>query len=110
MQTFAKMTLLQKMGTILAAGVAVAFGIGFLIVSGKIFDWLKPVAASWENSVLAYFIVWLIVFTISFPPLVGWAATGTVSGYLFGVWKGYVDFGMGLFGSIGFVIDIENWG
>lgn len=84
------MTLLQKVGSVLAAVVVIALGLGFMILTGHIFKWLEPVAEDWENSKLAYFVLMLCTFTVSFPPLLGWSTIGTVAGFIFGVWKGYV--------------------
>ncbi|KAL2216003.1 hypothetical protein M432DRAFT_123707 [Thermoascus aurantiacus ATCC 26904] len=89
-KTFARMTLLQKVGAVSAAIAAIALGLAFMIFTGKIFHWLAPVAESWENSKLAYCILWICIFGVSFPPLVGWSTFGTVSGFIFGIWKGWL--------------------
>jgi uncharacterized membrane protein YdjX (TVP38/TMEM64 family) len=89
-RNFGKLTTLQKMGAVLATLGVIALGIGFLVLTGKVFEWLEPVAADWENSKVAYFIVWICTFIISFPPLVGWSTIGTIAGFIFGMWKGYV--------------------
>lgn len=60
------------------------------MLTGQVFVWLKPVADEWQDSKLAYFLLWMSVIVVSFPPLIGWSTMGTISGYLFGVWKGYV--------------------
>lgn len=83
-----EMTLLKKIGTVLAALFVGISGIAFLVLTGKLFIWLGPVAEKWETSWLAAFILWLCVFFVSFPPLVGWSTFGTVAGFIFGVWKG----------------------
>lgn len=83
-----RMTLWQKIGFYAAALIAAALGIGFLILAGKLFIWLGPVAEQWEHSSVAALVLWLCVFFVSFPPLVGWSTFGTVAGFIFGVWKG----------------------
>ena len=83
------MTPLKKIGTIFAAIFVGVSGIAFMVLTGKLFIWLGPVAEKWETSWLAAFILWLCVFFVSFPPLVGWSTFGTVAGFIFGVWKGY---------------------
>ncbi|EKV07131.1 hypothetical protein PDIG_74050 [Penicillium digitatum PHI26] len=85
-----EMTLLKKIGTICAALFVGISGIAFLVLTGKLFIWLGPVAEKWEKSWLAAFILWLCVFFVSFPPLVGWSTFGTVAGFVFGVWKGWL--------------------
>ncbi|OAL70592.1 golgi apparatus membrane protein tvp38 [Trichophyton violaceum] len=88
-ETFGKMTILQKIGSVIAGLCVIALGLGFMAVTGQIFAWLGPVAKDWENAPLAYFILWLCTFLMSFPPMVGWSTVGTVSGFIFGVWKGW---------------------
>ncbi|KAJ6171207.1 Tlg2-vesicle protein [Penicillium chermesinum] len=67
-------------------------GVGFMVFTGKVFFWLGPVAERWEKSPLVAFVLWLCVFFVSFPPLVGWSTFGTVAGFIFGLWKGLTGF------------------
>lgn len=83
------MNMPQRILTVFALSVLFALGIGFLIVSKNIIDWLVPMAKQWETSNFAIFIIWALTFTVSFPPLIGWGLLGTISGFLFGLWKGY---------------------
>ncbi|KAL3476414.1 hypothetical protein BJX99DRAFT_228093 [Aspergillus californicus] len=85
-----KMTFWQKVGTVIAVILCQVLGFGFLYITGRVFHWLGPVAEQWEHSVLVFFLMWLCVFFVSFPPLVGWSTFGTVAGYVFGVWKGWL--------------------
>ncbi|EEQ88219.2 golgi apparatus membrane protein tvp38 [Blastomyces dermatitidis ER-3] len=94
-RTFGRMTLLQKIGSVLATIAVITLGLGFMILTGQIFKWLEPVAEDWENSKLAYFILILCTFTVSFPPLIGWSTIGTIAGFIFGVWKGWLLYGIG---------------
>ncbi|OOF95631.1 hypothetical protein ASPCADRAFT_47948 [Aspergillus carbonarius ITEM 5010] len=89
-EAWRKMNFWQRVGAVAAILLANLLGIGFLVFTGKVFIWIQPVAAQWEKSSLAYFVLWLCVFFVSFPPLVGWSTFGTVAGYLFGVWKGWL--------------------
>lgn len=83
-----ELSLLQKIGVFIASLVVGASGIGFLVLTGKVFVWLGPVAEKWETSWRVAFVMWLCVFFVSFPPLLGWSTFGTVAGFIFGVWKG----------------------
>ncbi|KAL4811298.1 hypothetical protein BDV18DRAFT_129075 [Aspergillus unguis] len=85
-----KMTFWQKVGSVMAVIGLNVLGFGFLYITGRVFQWLGPVAEKWEKSGLVFFLMWLCVFFVSFPPLVGWSTFGTVSGYIFGVWKGWL--------------------
>ncbi|KNG90413.1 golgi apparatus membrane protein tvp38 [Aspergillus nomiae NRRL 13137] len=89
MAIWRRLSFWQKVGAAAAALLANLLGIGFLVFTGKVFIWLGPVAEKWENSAGAYIVLWLCVFFVSFPPLVGWSTFGTISGYIFGVWKGW---------------------
>lgn len=82
------MSVLQKVGTVTAAVAMLTLAIVFMVFTGKLFIWLGPVAEKWEKSALVGFILWLCVFFVSFPPLVGWSTFGTVLGFIFGTWKG----------------------
>ncbi|KAJ5976057.1 hypothetical protein N7481_009764 [Penicillium waksmanii] len=84
------MTLWQKIGFYAASFGVGALGIGFMILTGKLFGWLGPVAHKWEHSFLVAFVLWLCVFFVSFPPLLGWSTFGTVAGFIFGLWKGWI--------------------
>ncbi|KAJ5172977.1 hypothetical protein N7492_005570 [Penicillium capsulatum] len=85
-----EMTFWQKVGFYAASLATGALGIGFMVLTGKLFIWLGPVADKWEHSPLVAFVLWLCVFFVSFPPLVGWSTFGTVAGFIFGVWKGWL--------------------
>ncbi|KAL4751764.1 Golgi apparatus membrane protein tvp38 [Aspergillus terricola var. indicus] len=85
-----KMTFWQKVGSVLAILGLNVLGFGFLYITGRVFQWLGPVAEKWEHSVPVFIVMWLGVFFVSFPPLVGWSTFGTVSGFIFGVWKGWL--------------------
>lgn len=87
-----RMTLVQKILYILASLGLGALGVASVFLAGKIFIWLGPKAAEWEHAPLAYVIIWFSIMVVSFPPLIGWTTLGTISGFLFGFWKGYVQF------------------
>ncbi|KAJ5638022.1 hypothetical protein N7490_007901 [Penicillium lividum] len=89
-ERWARMTFWQKFGFYVACVVVGASGIGFLVLTGKVFIWIAPVADRWEKSPLVAFVLWLCVFFVSFPPLLGWSTFGTVAGFIFGVWKGWL--------------------
>ncbi|OJI86678.1 hypothetical protein ASPTUDRAFT_115989 [Aspergillus tubingensis CBS 134.48] len=90
LESWRKMNFWQRVGAVSAFLLANLLGIGFLVFTGKVFIWLQPVAAQWEHSPLAYGVLWLCVFFVSFPPLVGWSTFGTMAGYIFGIWKGWL--------------------
>jgi uncharacterized membrane protein YdjX (TVP38/TMEM64 family) len=85
---YEQLTLWQKIGFYAASLGLAALGIGLMVLTGKLFIWLGPVAEKWEKSWLVAFVLWICIFFISFPPLVGWSTLGTVAGFIFGWWKG----------------------
>jgi uncharacterized membrane protein YdjX (TVP38/TMEM64 family) len=87
---FMRMSMPQKLVVILVCIALVAGGVGFMILTRKLFDWLEPVAEDWEKKPATYIVLGILTFGVSFPPLVGWSTLGTVCGFIFGVWKGYV--------------------
>jgi hypothetical protein len=84
------MALWQRVLTVVALVVVIILGLAFLAFTGQLFVWLGPVAEKWEHAPLAYVALGLCVFVVSFPPLVGWSTLGTISGFMFGFWKGWV--------------------
>ncbi|KAH1495892.1 hypothetical protein LV164_000309 [Aspergillus fumigatus] len=89
-KTWRRLTFWQRIGAIGAALLAILLGLSFMIFTGQVFFWLGPVAEKWEQSWLAFFVLWLCVFFVSFPPLVGWSTFGTISGFIYGIWKGWI--------------------
>jgi Uncharacterized conserved protein len=87
-KTWQKMSFWKRVGAVCATVVAIALGIAFMVLTGQVFIWVGPLAEKWEKSPLAYFILWLLIFGVSFPPLVGWSTLGTICGFVFGIWKG----------------------
>ncbi|OXV06078.1 hypothetical protein Egran_06153 [Elaphomyces granulatus] len=90
LKRWSKMALWQRVLTVVALVVVIILGLAFLAFTGQLFVWLGPVAEKWENAPLAYVALGLCVFVVSFPPLVGWSTLGTVSGFMFGFWKGWL--------------------
>ena len=84
------MSVSQRIGLVAMSLVAAGLGMGFMVFTGKIFLWLPKVADKWEKSSLVFFVLWLCVFFVSFPPLIGWSTFGTISGFLYGTWKGWL--------------------
>ncbi|KAL1849297.1 Tlg2-vesicle protein [Paecilomyces lecythidis] len=89
-ETWKQMSFWKRVGAVCAAVLMIALGIAFMLLTGKIFIWVGPLAEKWEKSPLAYFVLWLLIFGVSFPPLVGWSTLGTICGFVFGIWKGWL--------------------
>lgn len=104
-----RMTLVQKTLYFLGSLLVGALGIASLILAGHIFIWLGPVAEQWEHSAGAYALVWFSIILVSFPPLVGWSTLGTISGFLFGFWRGCVHPCALLILEIHLLIFFQRW-
>lgn len=87
--TWDSMSTVQRAAAVVALVIVGALGIAVLLLSKRLMHWLVPKAEQWEKSGTAYAVIGLMTFTVSFPPLIGWATIGTCSGFIFGVWRGY---------------------
>lgn len=65
-------------------------GILFLIYNEKIFGSLLPVAKKWRDIRAGWLILWALIFTVSFPPLIGYGSLVTIAGFVYGFPNGYV--------------------
>ncbi|KAH6897085.1 hypothetical protein B0T10DRAFT_475915 [Thelonectria olida] len=72
--------LLAAVGVV-AMGV---FGILFIVYSHAIFTWLGPVAKKWRELPGGWILIFLMIFTTSFPPIVGYSTAATISGFVYG--------------------------
>lgn len=87
-EAWGKMNFWQRAGVVGIVLVALTLGIGLMIMTGRLFLWLGPMAEKWESSKLAVVVLWFAIVLISFPPLVGWTTLATICGFIFGLWKG----------------------
>lgn len=67
----------------------VILGILFLIYNERIFGWIEPYAEKWANLHGGWVILWLMTFSTSFPPVIGYSSTLTIAGFVYGFPKGY---------------------
>jgi uncharacterized membrane protein YdjX (TVP38/TMEM64 family) len=88
--TFTKMSLLQKVITVLAFLAALTFGILFLVYNEKVFAWLAPLAIKWKNATGGWIILWMITFIVALPPLIGYSTCATIAGFVYGVSEGWL--------------------
>jgi uncharacterized membrane protein YdjX (TVP38/TMEM64 family) len=89
LKTFNALTLLQK---ILAVVIFIVVHVGlilFLIYNERIFGWLAPEAAKWQDVSGGWTILWLLTFFCAFPPLIGYSTTITIAGFVYGFPNGW---------------------
>jgi hypothetical protein len=84
-----KLTPVQKVLFFAGTIVAGVLGILFLIYNEKIFGKLLPVAKKWRDVRAGWLILWVLIFTVSFPPLIGYSSLLTIAGFVYGFPNGY---------------------
>lgn len=84
LKSFKKLTLAQRILAIVAFVSLAVLGILFLVFTEKIFGWLAPQAEKWKNLRGGWVILWVMIFTVAFPPLIGYSSCLTISGFVFG--------------------------
>ena len=88
--TFGKMSLPQKVATVVAFLAAIVFGILFLVYSERIFEWLAPLAIKWKKTTGGWIILWIVTFIVALPPLIGYSTCATIAGFVYGVGEGWL--------------------
>jgi len=63
----------------------------FLVYNERIFSALVPVAKKWRDISGGWLILWFLIFTVSFPPLIGYSSLLTIAGFVYGFPNGYVS-------------------
>jgi hypothetical protein len=89
MDAYNKLTPVQKVLLFLGNIVLAVLGILFLIYNEKIFGSLLPVAKKWRDIRAGWLILWALIFTVSFPPLIGYGTLITIAGFVYGFPNGY---------------------
>lgn len=69
--------------------VCLILSIFFLIYNERIFQSLLPFAKKWREIPGGWMILWGLIFTVSFPPLIGYSSLLTISGFVFGFPNGW---------------------
>jgi uncharacterized membrane protein YdjX (TVP38/TMEM64 family) len=88
--TFRKMSILQKVLSVVAFLTAIVFGILFLVYNEKIFKWLSPMATKWKNTTGGWIVLWIVTFIVALPPLIGYSTCATIAGFVYGVPEGWL--------------------
>jgi hypothetical protein len=67
------------------AGITIfVLSILFLVYNEKIFHAMRPAAEKWRNIPAGWLILWALIFTVSFPPLIGYSSLMTIAGFVYG--------------------------
>lgn len=84
-----KLTPVQKVLFIVGNIALAVLGILFLIYNEKIFGSLMPVAKKWRDIRAGWLILWVLIFVVSFPPLIGYSSLLTIAGFVYGFPNGW---------------------
>lgn len=85
---FMALTPLQRAAVVALNAVLLVSLILFAVFNERIFAALTPVAKSWRELPAGWLILWLMVFLVSFPPLIGYSSCVTIAGFVWGM-KGW---------------------
>lgn len=81
---FAALSPTQQFLVLAGSVVLVALTITLLVFSHKAWMLLGPVAASWRAMPGGWLILWVLIFFVAFPPLIGYSTLCTVAGFVWG--------------------------
>ena len=90
MAQYEKLTFVQKI-LFNVAGIGIfILSILFLVYNERIFQAMLPVAKRWRDVTAGWIILWVLIFVVSFPPLIGYSSLLTIAGFVYGFPNGYV--------------------
>ncbi|CAN9106010.1 unnamed protein product [Alternaria alternata] len=84
-----KLSPLQKILFFVGNLVLAVGGILFLVYNERIFGALLPVAKKWRDVTAGWLILWVLIFVVSFPPLIGYSSLLTIAGFVYGFPNGW---------------------
>lgn len=90
MSVWNKLSLLQKILAVVAIVTLNVLTILFLVFSEKIFSGLQPLAERWKSTAGGWVILWIITFCTAFPPMIGYSSCGTIAGFVYGAFEGWL--------------------
>ncbi|CAN9442858.1 unnamed protein product [Alternaria alternata] len=84
-----KLSPLQKILFFVGNLVLAVGGILFLVYNERIFGALLSVAKKWRDVTAGWLILWVLIFVVSFPPLIGYSSLLTIAGFVYGFPNGW---------------------
>ena len=84
-----KLSPLQKILFFIGNLVLAVGGILFLVYNERIFGALLPVAKKWRDVTAGWLILRVLIFVVSFPPLIGYSSLLTIAGFVYGFPNGW---------------------
>ena len=90
MKTYQQLSPMYRILVGLGILIALVLGILFLVYNERIFGVLAPFAKKWRDITAGWLILWVLIFVVSFPPLIGYSLLLTIAGFVYGFPNGYV--------------------
>lgn len=90
MKTYQQLSPMHRILVGLGILIALVLGILFLVYNERIFGVFAPFAKKWRDITAGWLILWVLIFVVSFPPLIGYSLLLTISGFVYGFPNGYV--------------------
>ncbi|GAB7363488.1 hypothetical protein MBLNU230_g3759t1 [Neophaeotheca triangularis] len=87
-QTFQNLKTWQKYALAFFVLQAIVGLVVFSIYHERIFATLVPFVKKWRDQRAGWLILWILTFTVSFPPLIGYSTCITIAGLVYGM-KGW---------------------
>jgi hypothetical protein len=85
-----KLSPIQKVLFVVGSIAVAVLGILFLVYNETLLEKLQPYARKWRDIRGGWLILWALIFTVSFPPLIGYSTLLTMCGFVYGFPNGYV--------------------
>ncbi|KAF9699400.1 hypothetical protein EKO04_002182 [Ascochyta lentis] len=89
MAQYNKLSPVQKVLFTVGGVVVFISSILFLVYNEKIFGALLPYAKKWRDVTAGWLVLWALIFTVSFPPLIGYSSLLTIAGFVYGFPNGW---------------------
>ncbi|KAF3001938.1 Tlg2-vesicle protein [Curvularia kusanoi] len=89
LEQYNKMSPVQKVLFTVGGIVMFVLSVLFLVFNEKIFGALLPYAKKWRDVTAGWLVLWALIFTVSFPPLIGYSSLLTIAGFVYGFPNGW---------------------
>ncbi|KAF3051558.1 Tlg2-vesicle protein [Didymella keratinophila] len=89
MAQYNKLSPVQKVLFSVGGIVMFVISILFLVYNERIFGALLPYAKKWRDVTAGWLVLWALIFTVSFPPLIGYSSLLTIAGFVYGFPNGW---------------------
>ncbi|ORY14998.1 hypothetical protein BCR34DRAFT_478538 [Clohesyomyces aquaticus] len=89
LKTYRRLTPVQRVLVGVGGVIVFVLSILFLVYNERIFHAFLPYAKKWRDIRGGWLILWALIFTVSFPPLIGYSSLLTIAGFVYGFPNGW---------------------